>query len=259
MLAAERQKSILKLLENTGSVEVSDLSRHYQVSVMTIRRDLASLEAQGQVTRTHGGAVLNRSTTFELSYNAKQDLRAGEKRRIGERAALLVRDGDTVILDAGTTTLEIAKRLDRRRNLTVVTNSLPIASELAGSRNIALIITGGLLRETSLSLVGPLAQQAVAALNADLAFIGVDGISAERGISTPDMVEAQTKRAMISAASRVVVVADQSKFGSVALATIAPIASVDVIVTDGALPADFAKALAESGAEVMYTGDTLSA
>lgn len=251
MLATERQRSILKLLEDTGSVEVAKLSRQHRVSVMTIRRDLALLESMGHLIRTHGGAVRSRGTTFELSYHAKQDLFVGEKRRVGERAASLIRDGDTVILDSGTTTIEIARRLGKKRNLTIVTNSLPIAAELAKRGNIALILTGGVFRETSLSLVGPLAEQAINGLNADLAFIGCEGVSVRRGITTQDMVEAQTKRAMVSAAGRAVVVADRSKLGAVTLVTIVPITSVDALVTDGDAPAEHIKEFGDKGLEVI--------
>ncbi|MBI2914623.1 MAG: D-beta-D-heptose 1-phosphate adenosyltransferase [Firmicutes bacterium] len=186
-----------------------------------------------------------------LTYRDRQNLCVEEKKRIGERAAHLAKNGDTLLLDSGTTVFEVAKHLSRLRQVTVITNSLPVAEELSGKRNVTLILAGGSLDQASLSFKGPIAEQAIVESKVDMAFIGVAGISPDRGISTPDMLEVQVKRAMVSAAKRVVVVADHTKFGLLSLASIAPLSAVNLLVTGRELDSDRSRMIADRGARLI--------
>lgn len=208
------------------------LSKALGVSPATVRRDLTELEKQGLIRRTHGGALPLSGTSFEPSLGQKAAEQVEEKRRIGMAAASLVRDGETIILDAGTTTVEIARALSARRDLTVVTNSLAIAAELADREGVHVIVTGGDLRKHTMALVGPAAESFLRTITADRVFLGINGISPERGLTTPNLLEAATKRAMVQAASEVVVVADHTKLGRVTFAHVADLEQVDRLVCD---------------------------
>lgn len=208
------------------------LSKALGVSPATVRRDLTELEKRGLIRRTHGGALPLSGTSFEPTVGQKSTEQVEEKRRIGKVAASLVRDGETIILDAGTTTLEIARALSGRRDLTVVTNSLSIAAELANLEGVHVILTGGDLRKNTMALVGPAAEGFLRTITADRVFLGINGISPERGLTTPNLLEAATKRAMVRAASEVVVVADHSKLGRVTFAHVADLHHIDRLVCD---------------------------
>jgi DeoR family transcriptional regulator of aga operon len=232
---AERLGVILEELSNGGSVAVADLWPRLGVSAATIRRDLELLETQRLLSRTHGGAVAH-GLLYELPLRYKTARHQEEKRRIALEAAGRIRDGAAIGLTGGTTTTEVARALVDRQKLTVVTNALNIAGELAVRPNIKLVVTGGLARMESYELVGPLAEQSLAELHVDVAFVGVDGISPEDGLTTHHEVEAHTNRALIERAGRVIVVADGSKLGAVAFARICPLAAVDELITAGADP-----------------------
>jgi DeoR family transcriptional regulator, aga operon transcriptional repressor len=232
---ADRLAVILEELSNGGSVAVADLWPRLGVSAATIRRDLELLEGQRLLNRTHGGAVAH-GLLYELPLRYKTARHQEEKRRIALEAAGRVPDGAAIGLTGGTTTTEVARALVDRQKLTVVTNALNIAGELAVRPNVKLVVTGGLARMESYELVGPLAEQSLAELHLDMAFVGVDGISAEDGLTTHHEVEAHTNRALIERASRVIVVADGSKLGAVAFARICPIGAVDELITAGADP-----------------------
>ena len=235
MRQAERLGVILEELSSGGSVAVADLSPRLGVSAATIRRDLELREEQRLLSRTHGGAVAH-GVLYELPLRYKTARHQEEKRRIALEAAGRVADGTAIGLTGGTTTTEVARALVDRRRLTVVTNALNIASELAIRPNIKLVVTGGLARSESYELVGPLAEQSLAELHLDVVFIGVDGISGPDGLTTHHEVEAHTNRALIDRAARVVVVADGSKLGAVAFARICPTEAVDDLITAGADP-----------------------
>jgi DeoR family transcriptional regulator of aga operon len=246
---SDRLSSILDMLSRNGSVSVTDLADGFGVSVATIRRDLQLLDEQRLVARTHGGAVA-RSVVYELPLRYKAARRQDEKRRIGWAAAALVPEGATVGLTGGTTTTEVAHALAELAGLTVVTNALNLASELAVRANLKLVVPGGVARPESYELVGPLAEANLAGLNLDFVFVGVDGISVEAGCTTHHEVEAFTNRALIQRARRVIVVADSSKLGKVAFARICTVAEVDeLIIDDGADRAAIA-AIADAGPTV---------
>jgi DeoR family transcriptional regulator of aga operon len=228
----ERLSGILDSLAQTGSIHVGDLAARFRVSQATLRRDLAALEEQRLLTRTHGGA-LAQDVAYELPVRYRDGQHRDAKRRIAQAAVQLVPHGPyAVALSGGTTTSEVAKCLADRAELTVVTNALNIAMELTLRPRVRVIVTGGTARSQSYELVGPWAERALAAINIGTAILGVDGISADAGLTTHDEIEARTNAAMLDKSQRVVVVADGSKIGRVMLAHIAPVASVHELVTD---------------------------
>jgi DeoR family transcriptional regulator, aga operon transcriptional repressor len=249
MRQTERVSAILEDLSEDGSVGVAELATRLHVSAATIRRDLALLEEQRLLTRTHGGAVAH-GVLYELPLRYKAAHHHQEKRRIAGAAASRVADGTAVGLTGGTTTTEVARALLDRRGLTVVTNALNIASELAIRPTLKLVVTGGYARAESYELVGPVAEQSLAGMNLDIAFIGVDGIDASAGCTTHHEIEAHTNLALIERARRVVVVADSSKIGQVAFARICPIDRVHELITDREASARVLQALRESGVAV---------
>ena len=232
MFAEERQRKIIDMLKESSSLKVVELAAHFDVSESTIRRDLQELEEHQILKRTHGGAVSIHERGFEPTFKEKKEEFSHEKERIGELAADLVEDGYSVILDTGTTTLEIAKRI-RNKKITVITNSLDIAEELSEVENIELIMTGGTLRGNTRAMVGYLTENTLKNFRADIAFIGANGVTRKDGATTPNHVEAMTKRAMIASSHRVYLVADTSKFGSVSFAVITPLNEVTGIITAG--------------------------
>ncbi|HEY8346487.1 MAG TPA: DeoR/GlpR family DNA-binding transcription regulator [Symbiobacteriaceae bacterium] len=251
MLAAQRKRMILTLLEQQQHLRVSEIAALLGISEVTARKDLRELEAEGLLRRVHGGAVTPGYAALEPSLADKASQNLEEKRQIAQCAARLVQDGQVVALNAGTTTLEVARRLAARSNLTVVTNAVNIGAELAGRPGIRLILTGGIVRERSFAMVGPLAEQTLRELRTDLAIIGINGIDPHYGLTTPDVVEAATNRALIQSARQVVVVADHSKFGQVSLSRICPMDQVDVVITDSATPARYREALEQQGIRVI--------
>ncbi len=230
MRQADRLSRILERISATGSVGVVDLSRELGVSAATVRRDLALLETQRLLARTHGGAVAH-GVLYELPLRYRSARHHEQKARIARCAAERVPDGAAVGMTGGTTTTEVARMLSDRR-LTVVTNSLSIAYELAVRPNLKLVVTGGVARPESYELVGPLAESALAALNLDIALVGVDGISVAAGLTTHHEVEAHTNRALIGRAQKAIVVADSSKIGQVAFARICELSQVQEVISD---------------------------
>ena len=233
MRQEERLSLILERLSERGSVGVAELAASLGVSTASVRRDMKLLEEQHLLSRTHGGAVAN-TTAYELPLRYKGGRHKEEKRRIAAVAATRVDDAiATVGLTGGTTTTEVARVLAERVGLAVVTNALNIASELALRPNLKLIVTGGTARAESYELVGPLAECTLEGLNLDIAFVGVDGITVEGGLTTYHEVEAQTNHALLARARQVIVVADSSKLGKRALARICEVDAVHEVITDG--------------------------
>lgn len=232
MQQAERLSAILQRLADDSSVAVADLCADLSVSPATIRRDLELLEQQRLLSRTHGGAIAQ-GVVYELPLRYKSGRYQKEKRRIALVAATRVTDGEAIGLSGGTTTTEVARALVDRQRLTVVTNALNIAGELAIRPNLKLIVTGGWARPESYELVGPLAEQSLAGLNLDTVFLGVDGISHQAGLTTHHEVEAHTNLALIRRARHAIVVADSSKIGKIAFAQICPIDDIQELITDG--------------------------
>ncbi|MGH3262899.1 MAG: DeoR/GlpR family DNA-binding transcription regulator [Trebonia sp.] len=251
MLPSQRRQAVLRRLTAHGEVGFNELAEEFGVSEMTIRRDLETLEADGLARRVRGGAISVVSRSYEPPLAVRATTASAAKAAIGTAAASLVNEGDTVIIDVGTTTLELARALHGRRGLTVVTASLPIAVELGGDPDIRVIVTGGQVRSGELSLTGGITEDVFGALNCDLAFIGVAGIRATPGLTEYNPDDARVKRAAIAAARRSVVLADSSKLGRVAFATVAPLSAVDAVVTDAPAARQPAGELAAAGAEVI--------
>ncbi len=235
----KRRVLILQKLGLDGQVDVNALSKELGVSEVTIRNDLTKLEEKKMLIRARGGAIKldGVGKDFHLADKNKQHYQ--EKQRIGQAAAALVEDNDTIILDSGTTTIEIAKHLSHIKNLTVITNALNVANEVASYDNTTVIIPGGVLRKNSLSLIGAAAGESFKNYFCDKLFLAVDGFSTAHGLSTPNVDEAHLNRIMIEISKKVIVVSDSSKFLRRSLALIAPVSKVDTVVTDtGILPED---------------------
>ena len=238
MLNVERRTKILELLEKRGQITVMDLSRRFKTSEVTIRNDLKALHDRGLIRRAHGGAVKVTTVSMDPSLKIKAELHADEKRRIGAAAAEMINDGDSIILDSGTTTHQIARQIKHKKDLKVITNGLNIAMELFGANDIQLIFLGGVIRQNSLSAVGHFAEDILAQLSADKVFLAVDACDLEFGLSTPNVEESQVNQAMARIAKEKILVADSSKFGKRSLSRIIPLSEIDVIVTDRGLPTE---------------------
>jgi DeoR family fructose operon transcriptional repressor len=243
VFAEERKQQILAALKRAPAIRAAELGVALGTSLASIRRDLADLERSGLLKRTHGGAISNDLVALEPSLAEKEDQYQAEKAAIGVTAASLVQPGDTVFLDAGSTTRQIARELRRHRNLTVVTNALSVASELASS-DLEIILTGGQLRRGVLSQVGPIAEQAIATLHVDKLFLAANGVDLAKGITTPNIIEARTKRAMVDNAKEVILVADHSKFGRVTLGRVCGLERLAAVVTDAGIADRFVTAFA---------------
>ena len=250
MLNEERRRAILDIVNRDGRVLVGDLSRRFETSQVTIRKDLELLHAHGLVHRTHGGALPSREGALaDPTLREKEKLHRKEKLRIAESAAAMVQEGQVIILDSGTTTTAVARALRGFRNLTIITNAVNIAAELAGA-DVEVILTGGTLRRNSFSLVGPIAEDTLRRLNADFLFLGVDGFDVHYGLSTPNLLEAKVNRVMVEISKMVIAVCDSSKFGRRSLSHIMPPDAVHHVITDRGAPRSDLKALKKAGIEV---------
>jgi len=251
MLAEERRNEILAAIQRDGRALVTELSHTFGTSSLTIRKDLDLLERRGLVQRTHGGALpVNSNAMADPALGEKEKQHHKEKLRIAAAAAGMVKKGQCIILDSGSTTTAIARALRGFDGLTVVTNAVNIAAELAGSK-VEVLLTGGTLRKNSFSLVGPHTEEFLRGIYADTLFLGVDGFDTAAGLSTPNVLEATVNRAMLKSAHRVVAVCDSSKFGRRSLALIAPVSSINCVITDKALNTSTVEALRSSGVEVL--------
>ena len=248
MQRTQRLNAILEEVGVSGRVDVTGLAERLGVSGATVRRDLQSLSRSQLLVRTHGGAV-SQAAEDEVPAQVKAVLRQPEKRRIARAAAALVGEGAVVGLTGGSTTLELARVLKERRGLTVVTNSIDVASELAGRPGIRLVMIGGIVRR-SRELVGPAAETMLANYHLDLAFIGVDGLSAE-GCTTYDEMEATTDAAFLAQARRRLVVADSTKIGRVTFARISPLSGLTDLVTDRGAPPEALEPVRQAGVAVI--------
>ncbi len=242
---------ILRLLEERGRVLVEHLADEFAVSATTIRNDLNELAREGLVVRAHGGAIRSGLAALDKALLEKQKLHPEQKAAIARKAASMVQDGQTIILDAGSTTAELARALKSKRNLTVITHALHIAWELCDAPGIEVILTGGTLRQSARSMVGPLAEATLQRLTAEIAFIGVDGIDPEFGFTTPVLAEASLNQQMIRISREVVVVADSSKFGQRSLAVVCKPRDVKKVITDSGVSPEHRRALELLGVEVL--------
>jgi DeoR family transcriptional regulator of aga operon len=243
MLIEERRQYIVALAQQHGRVLVEELSESLGISRITIRKDLDYLQDRGVLLRTHGGALLpNSGALSDPSLQEKEGRHTSEKQRISVVAADLVQEGQCVLLDSGTTTTAIARRLKKFSNLTVITNAVNIAAELSGT-NFDVLLTGGSLRKNSFSLVGPLAEDMLRDMHADILFLGVDGFDLDVGLTTPNVMESRVNRAMVKASATVVAVCDSTKFNRRSLSKIVDASAIHHVITDSNLPRETADAL----------------
>ncbi|MFJ7193165.1 DeoR/GlpR family DNA-binding transcription regulator [Streptomyces bacillaris] len=266
LLAEQRRALILDEVRRRGGVRVNELTRRLNVSDMTIRRDLDALARQGVIEKVHGGAVpVVEASTHEPGFEAKSALELSAKEDIARTAAAMAQPGSAIALSGGTTTYALARQLLDVPDLTVVTNSVRVADVFHGAQRPAsgraarpgtatVVLTGG-VRTPSDSLVGPVADRAIDSLHFDLLFLGVHGISAEAGLSTPNLAEAETNRRFVRSARRVVVVADHTKWGTVGLSSFATLDEVDAFVTDAGLTAGAREEIAEHLPGLVVAGE----
>ncbi len=251
MYAAERRQWIVDRVRANGRVDVATLAGELEVTPETIRRDLSALEDAGLLRRAHGGAIPIERLRFEQELSSRDVLLAEEKDAIAHRALAYVPAGGSILLDAGSTTARLARALAPTEELTVVTNSVPIAHELGMRENYQLYCVGGRIRSKTMAAVDAWAVHSLAEVNVNVAFIGTNGINLARGLSTADTAEAAVKRAMIASAETVVVLADHSKWGEQKFATFASLEAVDVIITDAGAPHDLVAEVEAAGPKVV--------
>ena len=249
MLNEERRRRIQEIISQKKRILVKEISNIFNISEVTIRKDLEILEKRGILTKVHGGAILNQSSIIDLALTEKERIYPREKDRIAKKAQEMINYGDVIILDSGSTTTQIARHIKFKKGITVITNAINIASELAASE-IDLILTGGILRDKSFSLVGPIAEGALRNVTADKLFLGVDGIDFNFGLTTPNVLEAKVNELMIQAASEVILVADSSKFGRRRMGVIDKVTAVDKIITDKNIPQEVLNRLQANNIEV---------
>src|SRR5512135_357793 len=219
----ERQIQIVQHLLRNQRISIREVCANFSVSEATARRDLESLAANGKIQRVHGGAILSNPSPPEAPILQRQQEQAEEKQRIGQTAAALVQEGDTVFLGSGTTVLETARSLRGRRSLTVITNSLPVVNALAGENGITVICLGGMLRDSELSFIGHITEQSLAEVRADKVFIGVRAINITEGLTNDYLPETLTDRAILNIGKQKIVVADHTKFGRTSTVKLVPI------------------------------------
>jgi DeoR/GlpR family transcriptional regulator of sugar metabolism len=254
-LLEERHRAIIEIVTRDGKVTVEDIGATFGVSEATARRDLRELDRAGLLRRVHGGAVSSLGRSYEPPYHLRATQSTAAKRAIGRKAADLILDGNSIALDVGTTTLEVARALHDRHNLTIVTSSLRIADEIVANlslgSDIRLILTGGIIRAEELSMIGQLAETAFRTFHVDKAFVGVGGISLTDGLTEYNLDDARVKQGLLDVAQQRIVVTEGAKFGRTTFATVGPLSSIDMVITDDSAPEDMVAALIDSGIEVV--------
>jgi DeoR/GlpR family transcriptional regulator of sugar metabolism len=252
LLGEERRFRIREILSRERTVAASDLIRTLGVTAATIRRDLATLESEGVLVRSHGGAVSSVSNAnLQRSYESVGHSNRSEKQAIAREAERLIRDGETVFLEASTTVFELARRLVHRNRLTVITNSPPIIHELQRSQHVSVISTGGELQKDDFYLSGVWALKAISEIRVDKAVLGVSAIDPAFGISTASQMAAQIKKMILKSARTSIALADHSKFGNQGFAYVGPTTDIDILVTDSATEAKYLRPLREAGVEIV--------
>jgi len=253
LLAEERRRKILEIVDQSGRVTIGDIVKRLTVSAVTARSDLDALSSAGKIVRSHGGGVRPLEPTRDYPVDFKATLHRAEKQRIGQAAARLVQSNETILLDNGTTTAEIARHLKQMKlhNVTVITNALNIATELMDGTGISLIMIGGILRQISRSFVGPHAERILRELHADRLFLAVDGFDLDNGPSTPDVLEAELNGLMMEVARETTIVADSSKLGRRSLSRNGAGDRIQRLITDARAPEEFLSALRARGIEVV--------
>lgn len=249
--AEERKRMILEMLQEKSKIVVPELCEFFDISPATIRNDLNEMEAAGLLRRTHGGAILNEQVTFEQTSVEKEVKHVEAKQLIARYAATLVNDGDAIALDTGTTTMELAKALMDKRRLTIVVNDIKIAALLEGMSDATIVLVGGTLKKGFHCLVGPMAIKAIKGLAVDKAFIATNGISAKNGLTTPDMYQAEAKKAMIGIANHVFLLCDSSKLGNVSFTSFADVKDIEKLIIDSRADDDALAEFRDLGVEVI--------
>src|SRR4030095_15980260 len=247
----ERQKQILSWLTQQGRLSVAEIVAQFSISQATARRDLDSLASQGKVQRVHGGVIAAERGPPALPILERESEQIGEKSRIGRAAAALVADNETLFLGSGTTVLEVARSLRDHKNLTVITNSLPVLNMLAGIKEITVISLGGVLRDSELSFIGHITEQALIEVRADKVFMGTRGVSLEHGLTNDYLQETLTDRAIIKSGREVIIVADHTKVNRVSTVLLAPLNSIHTFVTDSGVDKKFVQAFKQRGIKVV--------
>lgn len=253
---SSRQQEMLERLEIQGRVSVAELAKALKVSEVTVRKDLQELESFSLLKRVHGGAALAHRSKYNLSIGDKIGKESASKLAIAKRALECIHDGDTLILDAGSTTLALARLLPGRfQGLTIITNSLPIIAELSRFNSFELISLGGMVRLHSLAMIGPLTVTSLKRLHADRTFLGATGVTLERGLCTPNIIEAETKAAMIAAATERIALVDHTKIGQASLAPFVGWDQLNRFITDLPLPIELAEELKALGVTVQIASE----
>jgi DeoR family transcriptional regulator of aga operon len=251
MMAEERRTQILQILRSAGRVRVNELASQFNTSAVTIRNDLNELAQRGLVQRSHGGAMLPDSIMRESPLLERLKAHADEKRRIGAMAASMIRDGETIILDSGTTTLEIARQIKKKRGLQIITNGVNIASELLDARDSEVFIVGGTVRGESASISGRFTEEMFDQFSADKLFLSGAGCDLDFGVSGANLEETMVNRAMLKIAREIILVADASKFSKRSMSRIAPFSEIDTIISDTSLSEDIQAKLRSSGCNLI--------
>ncbi|MBE6183526.1 DeoR/GlpR family DNA-binding transcription regulator [Heyndrickxia ginsengihumi] len=244
MQPQERRGLILEKLKQHGKIDIDDLVTQLHVSGMTIRRDLALLEEEEKIIRTHGGAILKKQIIVETPFRAKEGKHSEQKKEIAQAAIGLLRDDSTIILDSGTTTLEIAKLLRKKQHLTIITNDIKIAAELVDSE-LKVIVAGGELQNTVGALFGPATEQLLKNVHVDFCFLGAHAVHLDAGLTVPTFAKASIKKLMIEAAETTWLVADSSKFHQISLAKVCDLSEIDGVITDHQITNELEKELKE--------------
>lgn len=254
MEPSERRQLILDELNENGKVDIDELAGRASVSSMTIRRDLTILESEGEVIRTHGGAVLKKPLVNESSFHDKESKNHFEKRQIAKEAVTIIQNDSTILLDSGTTTLEIAKLLKHKQNITVITNDIKIAVELMDS-DVKVIIAGGELQNSIGALFGPLTENILNAIHVDVFFLGAHAAHIDAGVTAPTHQKASIKKAMLNAAEVTWLVADSSKFNQKSFTKVCDLSEIDALITDDRLAENDKSRLSESLQVVTVRGE----
>jgi DeoR family fructose operon transcriptional repressor len=251
MYATERQQGILSRAREDGRVEVKQLAEQLDVTPETIRRDLTALDRLGVLRRVHGGAIPVERLGIERAVSEREERLTSEKDRIAKTALDALPDGGSIIIDAGTTTVRVARMLPTDRELMVVTHSLPVANLVAALPNVTVYLLGGIVRARTLAAVGDWTRANLASVFVDVAFLGTNGITAEHGLTTPDIGEAAVKRALVGSARRTVVLADHTKFGREDFAHICSLHDIDTVISDTSLADEMVEEIEDAGPVVV--------
>lgn len=254
MFEEERLQRIAEYVQNKSRASVQELCNLFQVSESTVRRDLKELENRSLLKRTHGGAVNFQAVGFEPTYSEKEDKYKDEKELIAKKAAELIEDGDSLIIDSGTTTQYLASELSKFKDLTVVTNSINLMQRLSAIQGINIISTGGALRTNTMALAGPMAENSLERIRVDKAFLGTNGLNIEAGLTTPNIVEASIKQKMISVADQVFIMADHTKIGCVSFAKFGEISDIDACITGSMIPTEVKSELDRNNVKLCLVG-----